>query len=68
MKLWQKIYLFSLLILIVAVNSTGIILIQNLHNSLLNKEIEKSMSEEKLLARELKINCLYYERYLSIYL
>ena len=67
MKLWQKIYLFSLLILIVAVNSTGIILIQNLHNSLLNKEIEKSMSEEKLLARELKINCLYYERYLSIY-
>lgn len=62
MKLWLKIYLFSLLLLIFTLNITGFILIQKLHNNLLEKEVEKCLSEEKLTATELRINSIYLKR------
>lgn len=62
MKLWLKIYLFSLLLLIFTLNITGFLLIQKLHNNLLEKEVEKCLSEEKLTATELRINSIYLKR------
>lgn len=49
MKLWQKIYLFSLIVVITTISLSGHLLIQNFHNSVLKKEIEKSISEERFL-------------------
>ena len=63
MKLWQKIYIFSLALFILAINITGFILVQSLHNSLLGKEIDKSITENKLLAREFRMDDIYYENY-----
>lgn len=56
MKLWQKIYLFSLILFIVTINLSGVLLIQNFHNSLLKKEIETCINEKNFLAYEFKIN------------
>ncbi|ADL50689.1 sensor histidine kinase [Clostridium cellulovorans] len=56
MKLWLKIYLFSLLLLIFTLNITGFGLIQKLHNNLLEKEVEKCISEQKFASRELRGN------------
>lgn len=64
MKFWQKIYLFALLLVIFAIGLTGVILIQNLHNKLMEKEIEKSIAEEKLLSREIQIENLYFQNYI----
>jgi len=65
MKLWLKIYLFSLLLLIFTLNITGFVLIQKLHNNLLEKEVEKCLSEEKLTATELRINSISLKRIYS---
>jgi len=65
MKLWLKIYLFSLLLLIFTLNIAGFVLIQKLHNNLLEKEVEKCLSEEKLTASELRINSLSLKRIYS---
>lgn len=65
MKLWLKIYLFSLLLLIFTLNITGFVLIQKLHNNLLEKEVEKCLSEEKLTATQLRINSTSLKRIYS---
>jgi signal transduction histidine kinase len=65
MKLWLKIYLFSLLLLIFTLNITGFVLIQKLHNNLLEKEVEKCLSEEKLTATQLRINSTSLKRFYS---
>ncbi|OOM15776.1 sensor histidine kinase [Clostridium saccharobutylicum] len=62
MKLWLKIYLFSLLLLVFTLNISGVILIQKLHNDLLEKEVEKSLSEEKFVSSQLRINSLYMQK------
>ena len=51
MKFWQKIYLFALLLVIFTISITGIILVQNLHNKLMESEIDKDISEQQLLVR-----------------
>lgn len=56
MKLWQKIYLFSLLLLIFTLNIAGFLLIQKFHNDLLGKEVEKCITEQNFVASELKMN------------
>ncbi|NFI03181.1 HAMP domain-containing histidine kinase [Clostridium botulinum] len=62
MKLWQKIYFFSLLLLIVTLNIAGFILIQKLHNNLLEKEVEKCLSEQKIVSSEFRINSLALQK------
>lgn len=66
MKFWQKIYLFSLSLVILAISLTGVILIQNLHNKLMENEIEKSITEAKLLAREIQTEDIYFRHYAKI--
>lgn len=56
MKLWHKIYIFSLLLLIVTLNLAGVLLIQRLHNDLLKKEVEKCISEQKMISSEIEMN------------
>ena len=56
MKLWQKIYFFPLLLLVITLNLSGLLLIQNFHNSLLKKEVEACITEKDFLTYELKIN------------
>lgn len=65
MKLWQKIYIFSLLLLILTINSSGIILIQKFHNDSLEKEIKKCISEQKAISSQLRINSLYMKKIYS---
>jgi len=65
MKLWLKIYLFSLLLLIFTLNITGFVLIQKLHNNLLEKEVEKCISEEKLTDTQLRMNSTSLKRIYS---
>ncbi|MGN2371576.1 ATP-binding protein [Clostridium cagae] len=62
MKLWQKIYFFSLLLLIVTLNIAGFILIQKLHNNLLEKEVEKCLSEQRIVSSEFRINSLALQK------
>lgn len=62
MKLWLKIYLFSLLLLIFTLNITGFILIQKLHNDLLEKEVEKCIAEQKFVSSEFRINSLALQK------
>ncbi|WP_252237059.1 HAMP domain-containing sensor histidine kinase [Clostridium sp. ZBS17] len=62
MKLWQKMYFFSLLLLIVTLNIAGFILIQKLHNNLLEKEVEKCLSEQKIVSSEFRINSLALQK------
>ncbi len=56
MKLWQKIYFFPLFLLVLTLNLSGLLLIQNFHNSLLKKEIEACITEKNFLTYELRIN------------
>ena len=65
MKLWLKIYLFSLLLLIFTLNIAGFTLIQKLHNDLLEKEVEKCLAEQKFISSELRINSLYIQKIYS---
>ncbi|WP_459481747.1 sensor histidine kinase [Clostridium saccharoperbutylacetonicum] len=62
MKLWQKIYLFSLLLLIFTLNIAGFILIQKLHNDLLEKEVDKCLAEQKFIVTEFNINSLALQK------
>ena len=66
MKFWQKIYLFALLLVIFTISITGIILVQNLHNKLMESEIDKDISEQQLLVRELQLESLYYDNYMQM--
>ena len=65
MKLWLKIYLFSLMLLIFTLNIAGFILIQKLHNDLLEKEVDKCLSEQKFASSQLRINSLYMQKIYS---
>jgi methyl-accepting chemotaxis protein len=56
MKIWQKIYVFSLLLLMLVLNMGGVILIQNAHNNLLGKEVEKCIDEQKNISADLEAN------------
>ncbi|WP_315079385.1 HAMP domain-containing sensor histidine kinase [uncultured Clostridium sp.] len=62
MKLWQKIYFFSLLLLIFTLNIAGFILIQKLHNDVLEKEVEKCLAEQKFVSSEFRINSLALQK------
>lgn len=62
MKLWLKIYLFSLLLLIFTLNIAGFILIQKLHNDLLEKEVEKCLTEQKFVSSELRIKSMSLQK------
>lgn len=65
MKLWLKIYLFSLLLLIFTLNIAGFMLIQKLHNDLLEKEVEKCLAEQKYASSEFKIKSIYLQKIYS---
>lgn len=60
MKLWLKIYLFSLVLLIITLNSAGFILVQKLHNDSIKKEVEDAVAQEKFIASQLKNNSILY--------
>ncbi|GAA0078594.1 HAMP domain-containing sensor histidine kinase [Clostridium sp. CTA-5] len=62
MKLWQKIYFFSLLLLIFTLNIAGFILIQKFHNDVLKKEVEKCLVEQKFVSSEFRINSLALQK------
>lgn len=64
MKFWHKIYLFSVLLFSISISFVGLMLVRSLHNSMLGKEIEKSIAEEKVLAHELEMEALYSSMYL----
>lgn len=62
MKLWLKIYLFSLILLVLTLNLSGFILVQKFHNDSLEKEVDKCISEEKFISSQLRINYLYMKK------
>ena len=55
MKLWLKIYLFSLILFVLSLNLVGFLMIQNFHTNLLKKEIQNCVNEENFLAYEFKL-------------
>lgn len=46
MKVWQKIFIYSLLIFLITFNFGAVFLIQNSYNSNLKREIDRSLSEQ----------------------
>jgi Signal transduction histidine kinase len=62
MKLWLKIYLFSLLLLVLTLNLAGFILIQKLHNNVLEKEVNKCIAEQKFISSQLRINSISLQK------
>lgn len=67
MKLWLKIYLFSLLLLIFTLNIAGFILIQKLHNNVLEKEVNKCIAEQKFVSSQLRMNSISLQKIHSDY-
>lgn len=67
MKLWIKIYLFSLCLLTLTLNIAGVILIEELHNNLLRKEIESCISKQKFVCMQLNINSMSVTKTLDVY-
>ena len=65
MKLWQKIYLFSTLLLIFTLNIAGFLLIQRFHNNLIKQEVDKSLNEHNLIISELNFNATLIHKYSS---
>lgn len=65
MKLWLKIYIFSLLLLVLTLNLAGFILIQKLHNDLLEKEVDRCLAEQKFVSSQLRFNSLYMQKIYS---
>ena len=53
MKLWQKIYLFSTLLLVLTLNISGFLLIQRFHTHLIQAEINKCISQQQSTVAEL---------------
>ena len=53
MKLWQKIYLFSTLLLVLTLNISGFLLIQRFHTHLIQTEINKCISQQQSTVAEL---------------
>lgn len=64
MRFWQKIFLISLAVLTVAVNTIAYLLIGNNHQLNKEKEIKSSVDEYSIVVSSFQINVLY-ERYRS---
>lgn len=58
MKLWVKIYCFSLLLLILTLNIAGFTMIQKFHNDSLKNEVDRCISEEKFISMQLEVNSI----------
>lgn len=67
MKLWLKIYLFSLLLLIFTLNIAGFILIQKLHNDVMVKEVNKCIAQQRFVSSQLRINSISIQKIHSDY-
>ena len=64
MRFWQKIFLISLAVLTVAVNTIAYLLIGNNHQLNKEKEIKSSVDEYSIVVSSFQTNVLY-ERYRS---
>lgn len=62
MKLWLKIYLFTLLLLICTLNISGILLIQRFHNNVVKQEIDKCLEKQNFVTSELNLTALLMDR------
>ena len=62
MKLWLKIYLFTLLLLICTLNISGILLIQRFHNNVVKQEIDKCLEKQDFVTSELNLTALLMDR------
>ena len=67
MKLWLKIYLFSLLLLVLTLNLAGFVLIQKFHNGALEKEVNKCIAQQKFVSSQLRINSISLQKIHSDY-
>lgn len=59
MKLWQKIFLLTLALVIIAVNVSSLALLSNNHNLAIKREQESALSRHNYLDYELKNNIIY---------
>lgn len=66
MKLWQKIYIITLSLLILSLNLIGFLFIQSSHNNLLKKEIDSSIIEQKFISYHLKLSLSDFENSSSV--
>ncbi|MBE6024653.1 MAG: HAMP domain-containing histidine kinase [Cellulosilyticum sp.] len=65
MKLWQKIYLFSMLLLIFTLNISGFLLVQRFHNHLIKVEVDKCLTQQQRVLSELSFNTNLMMKYSS---
>ena len=63
MKLWQKIYLFSTLLLVLTLNIAGFLLIHKLHNNLITQEVEQNLQQHLLMTSELEFSASLMNRF-----
>lgn len=66
MKLWQKFYIITLVLLILALNLIGFLFIQHSHNNILKKEIDSSIMEQKFVYYQLKLSLSDFEESSSV--
>ena len=59
MKLWQKIFISTLLLVILAVDVTAVLLLTNNHRLMVRREQERAASEYAYLSASLKDYVLY---------
>ena len=59
MKLWQKIFLCSLALVILAIDVTSVLLLSNSHRLTVMREEQNAFSEHKYLSVMLKDNVIY---------
>lgn len=59
MKLWQKIFIVTLLMVIAAIDLTAILLLSNNHSLLVQREQQRAASEHEYLSAMIKDNTLY---------
>ncbi|MFL0253145.1 sensor histidine kinase [Clostridium neuense] len=56
MKLWKKIYLFSLIIFLGTLSLSGVMLISKIHNDSLKEEVDKGLSNQEIISSQLYID------------
>lgn len=66
MKLWQKFYIITLILIILASNLIGFLFIQHSHNNILKKEIDSSIMEQKFVSYQIKLSLSDFEESSSI--
>jgi len=59
MKLWQKIFLNSLTLVIIAVNVISVMLVNNSHNLLIEREQTHAINEYEFFAASIANNVIY---------